>query len=477
MQSVPSATSSGSSLVDASIIGPAGTLVNPDLLTTFMVNRMNLSQTLQSQLAAHPDYGITFTGHGSGGALAIMAGVSLIASLGSTVPMQIITFGAPRVGNAAWANYTETNFVRGTLVRHLRVTHADDNIPQILTRSNGYLHAAVELYETDSGVDAASMTKCTGAEDPDCNLGQSISSMTTNVAANAIGSGVASYLVPAPSSLSGIVGTLNTNSDQSGLVDNVATPSSSIEDGSLAAPIFTTVHAATPTDSSSQISGSVSCSSCLGTECIDCIDDTNDNSADPSSTVGTRNTSTADTVGDTTDPLTGMTYDQEMEILQNQLSTMQLSNTVDVSTGMTYAQEMQLLQEQLQSSVSNSQTQTIANQIQGSTNTVAGSTTGKYRRAATDGVASGVANAAHMMYLGVQMNQDGPKYCMAQAATDGVTKIPTSAGNAGSGASTDVNAAALGDLQAPMTSGTRRHDPGDFGIFVTLLIAIFCSGL
>lgn len=254
--SLPSARTSvqGSSLVTAlsGFGAPTGAMVNVDLQQILANVSASLFSVLSNQLQAHSGYGITFTGHGTGGSLASMTAVSIVAAFNTTnvPPMQVITFGAPRIGNQIWANHTESLFLNGQTARHLRVTHSIDNIPQVLTPSNGYQHSAVEMFQSTDQIGSQSLVQCTGAEDMTCN--DSIL-------------GTATFVSQASSAQSDhdAVTTSTTSAD----TDNIASTAASGETTSSGN------QALSASDQSLSTQAAVACSQCAGTDCIGCIDD------------------------------------------------------------------------------------------------------------------------------------------------------------------------------------------------------------
>ncbi|KAL2850708.1 Alpha/Beta hydrolase protein [Aspergillus pseudoustus] len=88
-----------------------------------------LARLLEDARARYPSHRIVMTGHSLGGALATMYTVFLRTL---RVYVDLYTFGAPSVGNLAFAEAITNNW-QG-LGTNYRVTHADDKIPKILFR-------------------------------------------------------------------------------------------------------------------------------------------------------------------------------------------------------------------------------------------------------------------------------------------------------------------------------------------------------
>ncbi len=97
----------------------------------------DLWPTLENMLSSNVK-NLWFTGHSLGGAMAtICAGRCLLSSINSN-PIQIQTFGSPRVGNKRYINHTKVNYLRWV------------NNNDIVTRSPpvwlGYRHTGTEMY-------------------------------------------------------------------------------------------------------------------------------------------------------------------------------------------------------------------------------------------------------------------------------------------------------------------------------------------
>ncbi|KJZ71740.1 hypothetical protein HIM_08882 [Hirsutella minnesotensis 3608] len=101
---------------------------------------------------------VTVTGHSLGGALASMAAMTLT---GSGVPhVQAISYGQPRTGNQAYADYVDR-----LAPTFIRVTHQNDGIPQVPLVAMGYQHHSTEYWQENT---PESTTRCEGQEPRDC---------------------------------------------------------------------------------------------------------------------------------------------------------------------------------------------------------------------------------------------------------------------------------------------------------------------
>ncbi|PPQ63693.1 hypothetical protein CVT24_004578 [Panaeolus cyanescens] len=122
-------------------------------------------KTVRSESAKYPSYRIVVTGHSLGGAVASIAALSIKAALPS-VPLQLYTFGQPRVGNAEFATYVENRIGTANI---FRAVHTYDGVPTILFKSLGYRHFGTEYWNFDDPASPSSVKKCTGGDDPTCS--------------------------------------------------------------------------------------------------------------------------------------------------------------------------------------------------------------------------------------------------------------------------------------------------------------------
>ncbi|RYO76066.1 hypothetical protein DL766_003791 [Monosporascus sp. MC13-8B] len=112
---------------------------------------------VKAELAANSGYKVTVTGHSLGGSLASLATVSM---LGSGIDVTTFTYGQPRTGNQAFADFVDQQAPQGKM---FRVTHANDGVPQVVSTSNGYSHHSTEFWQKDAAT-AAGTFQCSGQE-------------------------------------------------------------------------------------------------------------------------------------------------------------------------------------------------------------------------------------------------------------------------------------------------------------------------
>ncbi|EPZ35680.1 Lipase, class 3 domain-containing protein [Rozella allomycis CSF55] len=106
---------------------------------------------------------LIITGHGQGGALAVLAGLDILENLNPEYKVEVVTFGAPRIGDPAFANHVNKVFAehRASLTR---VINSNDLVPH-LPLSPVFQHHSNEVW-----VNYETVQTCKDAEeDPKCS--------------------------------------------------------------------------------------------------------------------------------------------------------------------------------------------------------------------------------------------------------------------------------------------------------------------
>lgn len=117
---------------------------------------------------ANPGYKIVATGHSLGAAIATL-GAAYLRQVGYDV--DLYTYGSPRVGNDAFAN-----FITQSRGGQWRVTHRDDPVPRLPPLFTGYRHISPEYWLKGGNTDQieypiTSIMQCDGIANINCNAG------------------------------------------------------------------------------------------------------------------------------------------------------------------------------------------------------------------------------------------------------------------------------------------------------------------
>jgi len=123
------------------------------------------SQIQTAVLALWNTYGrstnFQVTGHSLGGAMAAVCAIDFYNTYGIE-PQYVYTFGEPRVGNLAFANYYNSK-----IHNHMRVTHHQDPVPHLPTESMGFYHENREYFYASNP--NGTYVICSDGEDSKCS--------------------------------------------------------------------------------------------------------------------------------------------------------------------------------------------------------------------------------------------------------------------------------------------------------------------
>jgi Lipase (class 3) len=118
------------------------------MLTMAMHTRTasDILTAVQETLSTQGLSSVTVVGHSLGGALALLDGVYLSLQLPENIAVKVISYGMPRVGNQAFADYVDSQL--SGLVTH--VNNKEDPVPTVPSISLGYHHPSGEIHIQDS---------------------------------------------------------------------------------------------------------------------------------------------------------------------------------------------------------------------------------------------------------------------------------------------------------------------------------------
>ncbi|KAF9496685.1 alpha/beta-hydrolase [Pleurotus eryngii] len=150
--------------------------VHSGFLTCWNSIAYEVIEIIKHELGLYPGFSITVTGHSLGGALSDLAAVTLKARF-PDAPLNAFSYGAPRTGNQAWAEFINKTF--GSCMH--RVVHSSDGVPTMIPKKLGYRHHGIEYWQHTDPPSAESTTQCSAdGEDPTCSA--SIPTMGINPA-------------------------------------------------------------------------------------------------------------------------------------------------------------------------------------------------------------------------------------------------------------------------------------------------------
>ncbi|KAG8424954.1 hypothetical protein J3458_001705 [Metarhizium acridum] len=133
---------------------------------------------IKSAREKNPGYKVVVTGHSLGGAVAIISAAYLRRD---GIPIDLYTYGAPRVGNDKFANWFSSQ-----QVGQWRVTHENDPVPRLPPIFTGYRHVTPEYWL--SGGDAfqtvyelSEIRVCKGIANIKCNASRFITDILAHL--------------------------------------------------------------------------------------------------------------------------------------------------------------------------------------------------------------------------------------------------------------------------------------------------------
>ncbi|KAG5471616.1 hypothetical protein LSCM4_03165 [Leishmania orientalis] len=138
----------------------------------YSVLRRSIRSAVVSALKKKPGYHVLVTGHSFGAALAQLAAVDLQGHVLrvffiSKPIVSLYTFGMPRVGNRAFAEWAAAMLSRGS---HFRVTSGRDPVPRMhLGGIEDFEHVPGEVYCVNADPESCRVCEdSVGSEDPEC---------------------------------------------------------------------------------------------------------------------------------------------------------------------------------------------------------------------------------------------------------------------------------------------------------------------
>ncbi|KAI8057331.1 Alpha/Beta hydrolase protein [Syncephalis plumigaleata] len=149
--------------------------VHAGFVNCYHTIRSDLKSTIADVAKRFPKYTVTFTGHSLGGALAILAALDTNISTPS-INQQVVTFGAPRIGNPTFGNMVSTRLYQaansrtgGILPSPVRVVNYNDIVPRLPPSMFDYQHHDAEVWINSGEGDQATLCQVgKKEEDPNC---------------------------------------------------------------------------------------------------------------------------------------------------------------------------------------------------------------------------------------------------------------------------------------------------------------------
>ncbi|QRW02931.1 Lipase (class 3) [Ceratobasidium sp. AG-Ba] len=144
---------------------PMTALVHAGFKSAHARTASTILSTVNQIIAERNATNVICVGHSLGGALAILEGLYMRLNLPANINVVTRTFGQPRIGNAALAD-----FIDATLPDLARVTIKRDLVPTLPPLTTLYAHSKGEIHLNQDNVYEA----CSGHDNPsvNCSTGQ-----------------------------------------------------------------------------------------------------------------------------------------------------------------------------------------------------------------------------------------------------------------------------------------------------------------
>jgi len=141
----------------------AGCEVHQGFYKTYLDLQKNILDSARELFKKYPNSRKVVTGHSLGGALATHAAIDILNNFGPID--EFYTYGSPRVGNQAFATFTN-GLVKGNF--NSRITHERDPVPHLPLKDWGFVHVDREVFYNEA---SSAYTICKSGEDPNCSNG------------------------------------------------------------------------------------------------------------------------------------------------------------------------------------------------------------------------------------------------------------------------------------------------------------------
>ncbi|KPA73825.1 lipase precursor-like protein [Leptomonas pyrrhocoris] len=153
----------------------SGCKVHAGFMLSYLSLSTDTSDAVLTLLGTYPNYGIVVTGHSLGGAMATLAAADLQDLLNhgnftpAPQPVTLYTYGSPRVGNAAFAQWVTDLLSDGA---SYRITHSRDPIVRLPPISWGFAHVTSEVfYKSLQNISRVMCVDTVTKQDGKCSIG------------------------------------------------------------------------------------------------------------------------------------------------------------------------------------------------------------------------------------------------------------------------------------------------------------------
>jgi predicted lipase len=157
---------------------PASAQVHQGFQETFQRTNDGVLAGVKAALASTGATKVAVTGHSLGAAIASMDTAMLRLALPKEITITAATFGLPRVGNQAWADFIDATIGgSGDTSVFAHVSNQHDPVPSVPPRFLGFQQVGGEIHIQDVDAEtgeATSVVNCPGQDNANCAEGNDI---------------------------------------------------------------------------------------------------------------------------------------------------------------------------------------------------------------------------------------------------------------------------------------------------------------
>ncbi|KAJ3167598.1 hypothetical protein HDU88_002044 [Geranomyces variabilis] len=154
----------------------SGFLAAANIASDFVHQAIN---TILTTVPGSENWNLSVVGHSLGGAISILSAVELLDYLGDSWAnkISVYTYGQPRTGNKAWAQWVETLPFASRITR---TTHTNDIVPHVPPTLLSFMHHQTETWIDSKGA-LNTCSDSTSAEAKDCANSQLLFSIDAHL--------------------------------------------------------------------------------------------------------------------------------------------------------------------------------------------------------------------------------------------------------------------------------------------------------
>lgn len=127
---------------------------------------------VQSGIADFNAKNVIVTGHSLGAAIGLLDTVFLAQHLDPSISIKSVTFGLPRTGNKAWADFVD-KIVKDRKIDFQFFVNGDDPVPKVPPVALGFQHPSGEIFQKNNTASIETL-RCPGQENENCSASISL---------------------------------------------------------------------------------------------------------------------------------------------------------------------------------------------------------------------------------------------------------------------------------------------------------------